>query len=67
MEWQGKTNTFHISVNSNNELLKFFFERDYLIYNPSSSQFMDNKSWKTWPGDVIFLKKDFKFNKMTGS
>lgn len=62
MEWQGKTNTFHISVNSNNELLKFF-----LIFNPSSSQFMDNKSWKTWPGDVIFLKKDFNFNKMTGS
>jgi len=26
MEWQGKTNTFHISVNSNNELLNFFLK-----------------------------------------
>jgi hypothetical protein len=54
MEWQDN----YLSEKTNNELINFFFEREYLIYEPLTHNFLDKSNWSMWLDNVVFLKKN---------
>ena len=61
MEWLGKTDNKYFNEEQIFELLAFFTTREYEILDPATFQTLDKVNWRSWPGDIVFVKKGFKF------
>lgn len=56
IEWMGKANLPESDLNN---FFEFMYSRNYVCRNPIGFAELSRSNWKLWPGDVIWVKKDF--------
>lgn len=61
IEWMGKSDPVRFPDNVIDEYLNFMYSRDFEVRHPDSLGVLERSHHRQWPGDIVWVKKGFKF------